>query len=659
MPVHTTSVGMERKLAAILSADVQGYSRLMGEDEEATIRTLTASREITDSLIHQHRGRVVNTAGDSVLAEFTSAVDAVQCAVEIQQGLKAKNAELPVERQMAFRIGINVGDVVAQGEDLYGDGVNVAARLQALADAGGIFIAGTVYDQVRNKLALNYEYLGEQSVKNIANPVRVYRVVMEPEAVVASELALRQAQHERGPAPVTLSPSKGGRQTHWMGIARLPRIVGLAGIGVLLLAGVIIGVQYVSFRLPTPSANIPPTQPAALPLPDKPSIAVLPFKNMSNDPDQDNFRDGMMEDLITDLSKLPRLVVIAHHSAFLYKGKEVKVQEVSRELGVRYVLEGSVRKAGDHMLITAQLIDGTTGGHVWAERYERPLQDLFVVQEEVRRKILVHLGLKLTPEEHARLERVYTRSLEAHSYYLRGFESGFRGTPTNNLQARQWCEKAIALDPTYTPAYVVLGMNIAVAWASQWNHDPQALEQAFTLAQKALALDSSHPHAHELLAVVYLWRDRLHEQALAENTQALVHGPNWFSAHVIQGTILNFMGRPEETIALADQALRLSPQSLHYLFPLGNAYRLTRRYEEALAAYKKVLAVMPHHSVAHSGLAAVYSELGREEEAKAEAAEVLRINPQFSLEALQQRLPYKDPAELERHLAALRKAGLK
>jgi adenylate cyclase len=423
--------------------------------------------------------------------------------------------------------------------------------------------------------------------------------------------------------------------------------------------GIIVAVQYLSLRPPTPSANIPPEQTRPLPLPDKPSIAVLPFKNISDDPEQENFRDGMMEDLITDLSKLPGLVVIAHHSAFLYKGTAVKVQEVSRELGVRYVLEGSVRKAGDRVLITAQLNDGTTGGYVWAERYERPLQDLFAVQEEVRRKILVHLGMKLTPEEHARLERIYTRSLEAHSYYLRGFESGFRSTPTDNAQARRLCEQAIALDPTYAPAYAVLGMNTAIGWFAQWSHDPQALEQAFTLAQKALALDDSLPLAHELLALVYLLRDRQHEQALAENTRALTDGPNWFSAHVIQGIILNSMGRPEETIALADQAFRLSPRSLHYLPVLGNAYRLTRRYEEAIAAYKKMLAVMPHHPGARLGLATVYAELGREEEARAEAAEVLRISPQFSLEALKQRLPYKDPAETERHLTALRKAGLK
>jgi adenylate cyclase len=366
-----------------------------------------------------------------------------------------------------------------------------------------------------------------------------------------------------------------------------------------------------------------------------------------------------MEDLITDLSKLSGLFVVNFHSTLLYKGKVVKIQQVSRELGVRYILEGSVRKAGERILITAQLIDGTTGGHVWAERYERPLQDLFTLQEEVRRKILVHLGLKLTPEEEERLQRTYTPSLEAYSHVTRGIEALLRFTPAENARARQLFEKAIALDPTYAVAYAGLGMTYSAEWAAQWSHDPQVLDRAFELARQALALDDSSPPAHELLGVVYLLRDKQHEQAIAENKRAIAYSPNWFSAYINLAVALNFAGRPEETIANAEQALRLSPRSFHYLTPLGNAYRLTKRYEDAIATYKKVLAVMPHHGGAHAGLAAVYSELGREEEAKAEATEVLRINPQFSLEALQQRLPYKDPAELERHLAGLRKAGLK
>jgi adenylate cyclase len=324
---------MERKLTAILSADVKGYSRLMGEDEEATIRTLTVYREVMATLIARHRGRVVDSPGDNLLAEFASAVDAVQGAVKIQQDLHGKNAELPPERRMEFRIGINVGDVVVEGERLYGDGVNIAARLEALAEGGGICIAGTVYDQVENKLSLSYEYVGEQMVKNIAKPVRVYRVRRE----------MKEPTKELGKDEVTS-----------------------------------------------------PASTTALSLPDKPSIIVLPFLNMSNDPEQEYFSDGITEDLTTDLSRIAGLFVISRNSAFTYKGKAAKAQDISREMGVRYLLEGSVRKAGERIRITAQLIDATTDHHLWAERYDCPLQDLFALQDEIVQKIVTTLRRQLT-----------------------------------------------------------------------------------------------------------------------------------------------------------------------------------------------------------------------------------------------------------------------
>ncbi|MBI3304547.1 MAG: hypothetical protein HYZ72_20990, partial [Deltaproteobacteria bacterium] len=353
---------MERKLTAILSADVQGYSRLMGQDEEATIRTLTAYREVMATLIRQYRGRVVDSPGDNLLAEFASVVDAVQCAVEIQQALKARNTELPLERKMEFRLGLNVGDVVVEGERLYGDGVNIAARLENLAEPGGICISGTVYDQVETKLALEYEHLGEQTVKNIVKPVRVYRVRMEP-------------------------PSPGQPQ----GVA--------------------------------PTISQP-----GLPLPDKPSLAVLPFVNLSSDPEQEYFSDGMTEDLITDLSKLSGLFVIARNSVFTYKGKAVKVEEVGRELGVRYVLEGSVRRADDRVRITAQLVDATTGYHLWAERYDRELKDIFALQDEITQKIVFALKVKLTKEEQERFRRYPTDNLEAYDSFLHGLEYFYRYT---------------------------------------------------------------------------------------------------------------------------------------------------------------------------------------------------------------------------------------
>jgi adenylate cyclase len=585
---------VERKLTAILSADVKGYSRLMGEDEVGTLRMLTAYREVTDALIQQHRGRIVGTAGDSILAEFASAVDAVQCAVDIQQALKTRNAALPSERRMEFRIGINVGDVIVEGPQIYGDGVNISARLEALAEGGEICLSGTVYDQVENKLVLGYEYLGEQTVKNIAKPVRVYRVRLAREAV---------APPVREKDEVTV-PS--------------------------------------------------------LALPDKPSIAVLPFVNLSSDPEQEYFSDGMTEDLITDLSKLSGLFVSSRYSVFTYKGKAVKVQEVSRELGVRYVLEGSVRKVGDRILITAQLVDATTGGHVWAERYDRPLQDLFALQEEVRRKIVVHLALRLTDEEQEQLQRAYTPHPEAYDYTMRGWGYLYRFTPDANAQTRQLCEQAIALDPTYGVAYAVLGWTYFMEWVLQWSQDPQALERAFELARKAIALDDSLPPAHELLGWTYLWKNKQHEQAIAEVKRAIAHGPNWFSSYASLGRILNYAGRPEEAIGFGEQARRFSPRTpIYYLPVLSEAAYLLGRYEEAIATYKQILTLMPNDLTVHVGLAATYSELNREVEAEAEVAEVLRINPQFSLEVHRQRVPYKDPAVLERYLAALRKAGLK
>src|SRR5438876_3839604 len=440
-----TPVGIERKLAAIRSAEVQGFSRLMGADEEATLHTLQASREVTDSLIQQHRGRIVGTAGDSILAEFASVVDAVQCAVAIQRELKLRNAELPEHRRMKFRIGINLGDVMVDGEQIYGDGVNIAARLQALAEAGGICISRTNYDQVKNKLALRYEGLGEQEVKNIAEPVRVYRVVMDAPSA-ASAFVLRQAQHEREQAPVTLSLSKGDRRTRRVGTAHRAWVV-VAVAGLVLLVGGTVTVRYLLLPTPNTQPPTPSTQPEpALPLPDKPSIVVLPFVNMSKDPDQEYFSDGLTEVLTGDLSKISSLFVIARNSAFTYKGKAVKVQDVGREMGVRYVLEGSVLKADGQVRITAQLIDASTGYHLWSERYDRPLKDILTLQDEIVQKIVTTLRLQLAVQEVGDIVHKHTDNLEAYDAFLRGQEYFLRFTKEANAQARQMFEKAGALD---------------------------------------------------------------------------------------------------------------------------------------------------------------------------------------------------------------------
>ena len=625
---------MERKLTAILSADVKGYSRLMGEDEEATTRTLTTYREEMATVIRQHRGRVVDSPGDNLLAEFASVVDAVQCAVVIQATLQAENAGLPAHRKMEFRIGINVGDVVVEGEKIYGDGVNIAARLESLAEPGGICISGTVYEHVENKLALGYEYLGEQVVKNIAKPVRVYRVAESGAAV-----------------PLESKKKKLSGKQYWQrGV--------LAVLGLVLILGGIVAVRQLSLRSPSSSGVFSSEQASALPLPDKPSIAVLPFINLSGDPEQEYFSDGMTEDLITDLSKLSGLFVIARHSVFTYKGKAVKVEQVGRELGVQYVLGGSVRKADNRVRITAQLVDATTGYHLWAERYDRPLKDIFALQDETIQKIVAALAVKLTEEEQERVWRRYTDNMEAYDYLLRGWEYWWRTTKEMNAQARQMFERAIELDPKYAAAYAALCWTYWMDWIMQWSQDPQSLERAFELAQRAIALDDSLPGAHQALGYVYLFKKQ-HEQAIAETERAIALDPNDADGYATLGFVLTYSGKPEEAIRLVERAMRLNPRyPVTYLACLGYAYRLTRRYEEAIAVQKRVLTRNPDFVGAHFNLATTYSELGWEEEAQAEVAEVLRLSPQASLEGVRRVLPYKDPAELERVLAALRKAGL-
>ena len=570
---------MERKLTAILSADVQGYSRLMGEDEEATIRTLTAYREVMATLIAQHRGRVVDSPGDNLLAEFASAVDAVRCAVEIQRELKVRNATLPSERRMEFRIGINVGDVVIEGERLYGDGVNIAARLEALAEGGGICIAGTVYDQVENKLSLGYEYVGEQRVKNIAKPVRVYRVVEQEEST------------------------------------------------------------------PTPF----------LPWPDKPSIIVLPFVNLSQDPEQEYFSDGITEDIITDLSKISSLFVISRNSAFTYKGKAAKAQDVSRETGVRHLLEGSVRKSGNRVRISAQLIDTTTGYHLWAERYDRELQDIFAVQDEVTQKIVAALQVKLTEGEHQRLQRPHTNNLDAYEHFLRGLECYWQRTKEMTAQARQLFERAIELDPDFATAHAWLSRTYVVDWVFLWNEDPQSLERALALAQRAVVLDDSLPVAYQTLAYMFLLTKQF-DQAIAAAERAVALDPNNADACSSLGEVLSCTGRAQEAVGLVEKAMRLDPlYPASYLFALGQAYYLTGRYEEAISAFKRLLTRNPHHSHGRILLAITYGELGRTEEARGELSARGDPDPSYSLERVKDRIPYQDPTIVERWVNILRK----
>jgi TolB-like protein/class 3 adenylate cyclase len=463
----------KRKLTAILSADVEGYSRLMAEDEETTVRTITTYREVMTTLIQQHRGKVVDSPGDNVLAEFTSVVDAVQCAVAIQKEISARNTELPENRQMQFRIGINLGDVIEEGDRIYGDGVNIAARLEGLAEPGGICISKTAFDHIETKLPYGYDFIGEQAVKNIPKPVGAYRVLMDPRVTIKGKL------EEETPTPVR----------------RTPIVVGVAAVLVLALA---VGIW--QFHMRRPSVEPASVEKMAYQLPDKPSIAVLPFNNLSGDPEQEYFSDGLTEEIISTLSRVPKLFVIARNSTFTYKGKPVKVQQVSEELGVRYVLEGSVRKSGEKIRITAQLIDAITGNHLWAERYDRNIDDIFVIQDEITKKIITAMQVKLTEGEEARVAAKGTNNLEAYLKYLQANELVNRLNIDSNALGKQLAEEAIALDPKYASAYYILsGAHVMDVWLGTSKSPKQSIGKAMKLSQKAIELDETFAVAHGLL----------------------------------------------------------------------------------------------------------------------------------------------------------------
>jgi len=630
-----TAQEVKRKLTAILSADVKGYSCLMGEDEEATVRTLNVYKEVMTNLIQQHRGRVVDASGDNVLAEFGSVVDAVRCAVEIQKELKARNAELPENRRMEFRIGVNLGDVIEDGEQILGDGVNIAARLESLSDAGGICISGTAFDHVRNKLDLGYEYLGEQTVKNIALPVRVYKVLIEPEAA-GKVIGEKKAK---------------------------PRQLQMATMGLVIGVIAVVAVFVIwKFYIPSaPQPEVASKDKMAFPLPDKPSIAVLPFTNMSGDPKQEYFSDGLTEQIITSLSKFQRLFVIARNSTFVYKGKPVKVQKVAEDLGVRYVLEGSVQKSRDRVRITAQLIDAMTGRHIWSENYDRELKDIFALQDEITIKIMTAMRVELTEGEQARhWIKWETDNLKAFDKNYQGIGFMRRGTKQDNDTARQLFEEAIAFDPKFVYPYMNLGLTHFWDARFGWSGSPaKSLQRAFELAQKALAMEESIDVAHSLLASIYLVM-RQHDKAIAEGERAVALNPNGAFAYMVLAAIVGCAGKWEESVLYAKQSMRLNPfPEFGDYWILGRAYFMTGQFDEAIVALRKALQMNPNFLPAHIFLAAYYSSLGRDAEATASAKEVLRINPKFTIESYAKTLPYKDKADIDREVDALRKAGLK
>ena len=581
-----------RKLTAILSADVKDYSRLMGEDELATVRTLEAYREMMVEVIRNYNGRVVDSPGDNILAEFASVVDAVECTVEIQKELKAKNAELPENRRMAFRIGINLGDVIEESERIYGDGVNIAARIESLAEAGGICISRNVYDQVKGKLSLEYEYLGEHTVKNIAEPVGVYRILTESEGAVSKT-------------------SKG-------------------------------------FELP-----------------DKPSIAVLPFTNMSGDSKQEYIADGITENIIAFLSKISEMFVISRNSTFIYKGKPVKIQEIGRNLGVRYILEGSIQKVGDRVRITAQLIDSTTGHHLWAERYDRSMEDFFNLQDEITKEIVIALQVELTEGERARAYRT-TKNLEAWACVVQAVGSFRRFTREDNAKARKLAIRATKLDPEYVLAWIALGWtHVMDAGFGTGESAAEHFRQAVTLAEKAVAMDGSNAEARSLLGYVRLFQKE-YDDALFEGAKAIDLDPNnAYSYSTLAHTML-FSGDFNGAIKMFHKAIRLSPYYPDWnLLNLGNAYYMSERYKEAVEAWKHYHMLLKRRglserrfTIGHIGLTACYIRLGQQDLAKKHLKEVFRLNPNFTLENMRRLNPYRDPNHLERIVSALREAGL-
>jgi adenylate cyclase len=629
---------MERRLAAILAADVAGYSRLMGRDEEATLRMLTEYRQVMDDLVTAHRGRVFGTAGDSMIAEFASPVEAVRCAVDIQRELGRRAAPLPEERRMRFRIGVNLGDVMAEGGNLFGDGVNLAARLEKLAEPGGILISANVHDQVRGKLAVDYDDLGAQRVRNMAQPVRAYRVRL-------GELA--------GPAWLRrLRARPGDVARRWAGAAAvLVALSALAG-GAGWRFGLIDG---------PPSDMAPQMQAMSLPLPDKPSIAVLPLQNLSGDRTQDYFSDGITNDITTELSKFGSLFVIASNSAFTYKNTPVKVQEVGRDLGVRYLLEGTVNRADERLRINAQLIDAATGHHLWAERYDRPIGDVFRVQDEIIRTVVATLAATVDEAEQRRamekemaIMTAQTEDMSAYDYYLRGRDIYMDYTKEANAEARSMFERAIEADPNYARAYGYLAYTYIQDWRESWTETPdEALETAYELARKAVALDGDDYDNHWSLAVVQLFR-REFDEAMAEYERALSLNPNDADVLVEMGEALTYLGRPDEAVEQIERAMRLNPKyDDWYLWDLGFAHYQAERYEEALAALKRI--ANPANGV-RLMMASAYAQLGREDEARSEMSVFLENAPDWTIE-WEKGGPFKNPADEERWVSGAEKAA--
>lgn len=584
-----------RRLVAILAADVVGYSRLMSADESGTLAALKAHREeLVDPAIAEHGGRLVKLMGDGALVEFPSVVDAVECAVAIQRGMVGRNTDLPEDRQIVFRIGINLGDIIIDGDDIYGDGVNVAARLEGLAPPGQVMISGKVFDEVRGKLDLDFRDLGVQSVKNIAEPIHVSQAALE------------------GTEPRTALASS---------------------------------------SLDTD-----------LPLPDRASIAVLPFQNMSGDAEQEYFADGMVEEIITALSRFRWLLVIARNSTFAYKGQSVDVRRVSAELGVRYVMEGSVRKAGRRVRITGQLIDASSGAHIWADRFEGELEDVFEFQDRIAETVAGAVEPRLIKAETERSKRKRPDSLDAYDHYLRALQHLYKFDPDNNSAALALLEKAIALDPHFAPALAYTAWCYEQRLVQQWSSaKPTDRDDAVTLARAVLALDSEEAHALAMAGFVLLVVGRDAERGLTAVKRAFALTPNSTTVCWMAGVVHNFAGDPETALPILERALRLNPtdpQAHFVLSGLAMANLLLGRHAEAAEFARQSLVLHPDRLPPLWSLCAANAYLGHIDAAKSALSKILSLSPEATVARLQDQLPFTDAMSLQIVLEGLRKAGL-
>ena len=589
-----------RKLRAILSADVKGYSLLMADDEAFTIHTIKEYRNIISSCVEQHAGRVVDSPGDNILAEFASAVDAVQCAVEIQKQLKKENDRLVEDKRLEFRIGINIGDVVHDGDRIYGDGVNIAARIEGLADPGGVCVSRSAYDQIKKKVGFEYAYLGEQSVKNIDEPVRIYKVLMAP--VDAGK-----------PIGVKAKPST--KRWIWPLTA-----------AVLVLLGIVTWQFYQKIITPEfEPASIenkahPLPEKPSISLPDKPSIAILPFDNMSDDPKQDFFADGMTDELITDLSKISGLLVISRNSSFAYKGKTVNVQQVADELKVKYVLEGSIQRAGDRVRIRAQLIDGATDHHLWAESYDAVMENIFDLQDEITKKIAAVLAVKLTVKEQNRLTNKETTNIEAYDAFVKGWELLHRETPDDLVQAITLFKETIELDPMYSRAHA------ALAWAYlssslrfKWQEVIHWHNQRRLMARKHLELAMRNPTstAHLVASKMAMFR-RQYEDSVTHAQLALAFDANDPDANLNMALVLMATGKPEEGLEFVNKTIQLDPRNMAApLSAEGMAYFIMGDLQKAATMTERAIAHNPTIIGHYERLSAIYALLDRNQDAQA------------------------------------------